>query len=290
MDALTLPVRRRTPREARQSGMSSDAASVNCPPLGLTRTAAHVYIWNDAGTVHGPLPSVTTILKVVDKSGPLVGWAKRETAACAVRNLDMLVRMRETGGDAAATDWLKRIPDFERDTAADIGTRVHRLVEQLARGVAPDVADAEAPYVDAYRGFLATFRPRFLAVEEMVASLKHGYAGTLDAIAVIGSETWMLDVKTGSGLYEATGLQLAGYSFADFIGRPGIPRRFRLPRATRFGVIHVRPERARLVEYHVDRGTFAAFLEARRLYAWQQGPGKSVVGEAVRAGDRSAAA
>src|SRR5450759_1599793 len=105
MDALTLSVRRRTQREARQNGMSSDSASVNCPPLGLTRTAAHVYTWNDAGTVHGPLPSVTTILKVVDKSGPLVGWAKRETAACAVRNLDALVAMREAGGDAAATDW-----------------------------------------------------------------------------------------------------------------------------------------------------------------------------------------
>jgi hypothetical protein len=55
-------------------------------------------------------------------------------------------------------------------------------------------------------------------------------------------------------------------------------------------VIHVRPESARLVEYRIDRGTFAAFLEARRLHAWQQGPGKSVVGEPVPVGDRSAAA
>jgi hypothetical protein len=227
---------------------------------------------------------------VVDKSGPLVGWAKRETSACAVRNLDMLVRMRETGGDAAAVAWLKGIPDYERDTAADIGTRVHRLVEQLARNTEPEVTPAEAPYVDAYRGFLATFRPRFLAVEEMVASLRQGYAGTLDAIAVIDGDTWLLDVKTGAGLYPETALQLAAYSFADFIGRPGIPRRFRLPRATRFGVIHVRPERARLVEYRVDRGTFAAFLEARRLHAWQQGPGRSVVGQPVSAGAGSAAA
>ncbi|MDR3638513.1 MAG: hypothetical protein P4L84_32210, partial [Isosphaeraceae bacterium] len=98
------------------------------------------------------------------------------------------------------------------------------------------------------------------------------------------------DVKTGAGLYGETGLQLAGYNFADFIGRPGVARRFRLPRATRFGVIHVRPEGARLVEYHVDRGTFAAFLEARRLYAWQQGPGRSVVGGPVPSGERSAVA
>jgi hypothetical protein len=261
-------------------------------PLGLTRTASHVYTWSGGeGTdARSPIPSVTTILKVLDKSGPLVGWAKRETAACAIRNLDVLTRMRADGGDAAAIDWLKRIPDYQRDTAADIGTRVHGLVEQLARGADPETSTDEAPFVDAYRRFLIDFKPRFLAVEEMVVSLRHDYAGTLDSIAVIGGETWLLDVKTGTGTYAETGLQLAGYGSADFIGRAGTTRRFRLPRATRFGVIHVRPEGARLIEYRVDRGTFAAFLEARRLFAWQQGAGKSVVGEPVQAGEGSAAA
>lgn len=260
------------------------------PPLGLARTDAHVYSWNDGATVVGPLPSVTTVIKVLDKSGPLVGWAKRETAACAVRNLDMLVRMREAGGDAAAVNWLKAIPDYQRDSAADIGTRVHRLVEQLARGIEPEITAEEAPFVDAYRTFLAAFRPRFLALEEMVVSLRHHYGGTLDAIAVIEGETWLLDVKTGTGVYPETGLQLAAYASADFIGRPGTPRRFRLPRATRFGVIHVRPEGARLIEYRVDRSTFAAFLDARRLLAWQQRPGKSVVGPPIDAGKGSEAA
>ena len=251
-------------------------------PLGLTRTANHVYTWSDGRAIYTPLPSVTTILRVIDKSGPLVGWAKRETAACAVRNLDMLLRMREAGGDAAAVAWLKGIPDFQRDTAADVGSRIHALAEQINRGLEPAVSTDEASFIDSYR--------RFLAVEEMVASLRHGYAGTLDAIASIGGETWVLDVKTGTGLYPETGLQLAAYASADFIGRPGSARRFRLPRATRYGAIHVRPEGARLVEYRVDRGTFAAFLEARRLFAWQQGPAKSVVGELVIAGAGSAAA
>jgi hypothetical protein len=270
--------------------MTTLPATSNPRPLGLTRTPSHVYSWNDGTTVRSPLPSVTTVIGVIDKSGPLVGWAKRETAACAVRNLDALVAMREAGGDAAATDWLKKIPDYRRDTAADIGTRVHKLVEQLALGAEPVVTADEAPFVDAYRAFLAEYRPRFLAVEEMVVSLRHGYAGTLDAIAVIGGETWLLDVKTGTGLYAETGLQLAGYASADAIGRPGTPKRFRLPRATRFGVVHVRPDGARLVEYAVDRGTFAAFLDARRLFAWQVDPAKSVVGKPVTAGEGTGAA
>jgi len=260
------------------------------PPLGLTRTAAHVYSWNDGANVYSPLPSVTTVIAVLDKSGPLVGWAKRETAACAVRNLDVLMRMRETGGDAAATDWLKKIPDYQRDSAADVGSRIHALAEQINRGLEPAVSADEAPFIASYRAFLASFRPRFLAVEEMVVSLKHGYAGTFDSVAVIDGQTWLLDLKTGSGVYPETALQLAAYGSADFVGRPSTPRRFRLPRATRFGVIHVRPETARLIEYRVDPSTFAAFLEARRLYTWQQGPAKSVVGEPVIAGAGSAAA
>jgi len=260
------------------------------PPLGLSRTAGHVYTFNTGSEVFSPLPSVTTVIGVLDKSGPLVGWAKRETAACAVRNLDMLVRMRETGGDAAATDWLKKIPDYQRDTAADVGSRIHALAEQINRGLEPAVTPDDAPFIEAYRAFLASFRPRFVAAEEMVVSLRHRYAGTFDAIAVIDGETWLLDLKSGSGVYPETALQLAAYGAADFIGRPGVARRFRLPRASRFGVIHVRPQGARLIEYRVDRGTFAAFLEARRLHAWQQGPGRSVVGEPVTAGAGSAAA
>lgn len=269
--------------------MATHPTTPESPPLGLTRDAKHRYTWNDGTTVYSPLPSVTTIVRVLDKSGPLVGWAKREVAACAVRNLDVLARMRETGGVAAAETWLKGLPDHQRDTAADVGTRIHRLAEQLARGAEPEVTAEEAPFVDGYRQFLAAYKPRFLAVEEMVVSLRHRYGGTLDAIALIDGETWLLDIKTGTGLYAETGLQLAGYASADFIGRPGTTRRFRLPRTTRFGVIHLRPEGSRLIEYHVDPGTVAAFLEARRLHAWVEGPGKSVVGELVPAAERSAA-
>jgi hypothetical protein len=258
--------------------------------LGLTRDVRHRYFWNDGEQARGPLPSVTTVLGVLDKSGPLVGWAKRETAACAVRNLDTLAQMRQTGGPEAAVNWLKAIPDYRRDSAADMGTRVHALVEQLARGVEPTVGAEEAPFVDAYRDFLRAFRPRFLAAEEMVVSLRHGYGGTLDAIAEIDGERWLLDVKTGSGIYSEAGLQMAAYAAADFIGRPGLIKRFRLPRVSRFGVVHVRPEGARLVEYGVDRAAFAAFLEARRLHAWRDGPAKSIVGKVLTATERTEAA
>jgi hypothetical protein len=251
------------------------------PPLGLSRTAGHVYSFNTGREVFSPLPSVTTILRVVDKSGPLIGWARREVAACAVRNLDVLVAMRAEGGPNAAVTWLKTIPDYARDKAADRGTQVHLLAEQIVRGGEPEVPEELAGHVASYRRFLREWSPRFVAVEQMVCSLTHGYAGTFDAIADIAGERWLLDLKSGNGIYPEAALQLAAYGAAQFIGRPGDPRRYRLPRPTRFGVVHVSADRAELVPMAVDRSTFATFLRALELWRWTQGPARTVIGRPI---------
>src|ERR1035437_10144220 len=102
------------PRPDVRSYVTHDARSTPPAGVGLVRDARHRYSWNG-----GPLyPSVTTILGIKDKPA-LVGWAKRETAACAVRNLDVLEAMVRSGGAQAAVDWLKRIPDYARDASAD---------------------------------------------------------------------------------------------------------------------------------------------------------------------------
>lgn len=258
-------------------------------PLGLTRDERHVYGFNDGTTVFHPIPSVTTAIKLIDKSGPLVGWAKRETAASAIRNLDALVTMRKEGGEKAAIDWLKTIPDYIRDRAADRGTSVHSIAEQIIRGQSPVIPEELGPYVAAYHGFLKTWTPKWIAVEQMVCSLKHGYAGTFDAFAVIGNERWLLDIKTSAGVYSETALQLAAYGAADFIGRPGDPRKYRVPRATRFGVIHVIPEGAELVPYDVTRSDFAVFLKCLEVWHWTQGKAKTVVGKPLTREGRNAA-
>jgi hypothetical protein len=257
--------------------VTDDARTTPSSAVGLVRDARHRYSWNG-----GPLyPSVTTILGIKDKPA-LVGWAKRETAACAVRNLDVLERMVRTGGGQAAIDWLKRIPDYARDASADLGSAVHAAAEAIARGQSGPVAEDVGPFVAAYRrDFLEVFRPRFIAVEAMVCSERYEYGGTADAFAEIDGEIWLLDYKTGAGVYPDTALQLGGLARAQFIGYPGDPVQYPVPFATRFGVVHIRPEGARLLPVVVNRETVAAFLDARRLYGWDQGPVKSVIGEPI---------
>jgi hypothetical protein len=274
-----------------QDKMSFDTApgASGAGPLtkvGLVRDARHRYSWNG-----GPLyPSVTTILGIKDKPA-LVGWAKRETAACAVRNLDVLEAMVRSGGSQAAVDWLKRIPDYARDASADLGSAVHAAAEAIARGQSGPVAEEVGPFIAAYRrDFLETFQPRFIAVEAMVCSERYEYGGTADAFAEIDGEIWLLDYKTGAGVYPDTALQLGGLARAQFIGYPGDPTQYPVPYATRFGVVHIRPEGAPLLPVVVDRETVSAFLDARRLYGWDQGPAKRVIGEPVERPASSAAA
>jgi hypothetical protein len=254
--------------------------------VGLVRDARHRYSWNG-----GPLfPSVTTIIGIKDKPA-LVGWAKRETAACAVRNLDMLERMVQSGGAQAAVEWLKRIPDYRRDASADLGTAVHAAAEAIARGEPASISDEVRPFVAAYRrDFLQAFAPRFIAVEAMVCSERYEYGGTADAFAEIDGEIWLLDYKTGSGVYPDAALQLAALARAQFIGLPGDPTPYPVPAASRFGVLHIRPEGAQLLPVVVDRATVAAFLDARRLFGWDQGPAKKVIGEPITRAANAAAA
>ena len=261
---------------------------MSLPSVGLWRTADHRYFWQEPGKpLVGPLTSVTTAMKALDKPA-LVPWAKRETAACAIRNLPMLADMVQHGGPVAAVNWLKSIPDYQRDTAADLGTRVHMLAEQIAAGGTPDMGDVEAPFVAAYRRFLADWQPVFLRVEAMVCNLTHEYAGTLDFLAVLGGKVTLTDIKTGSGAYSDTAIQLAGLANAEFLGWPGDPRKHPLPHIEQYAVLHLRPELYpdtgyRLIPYRITQDTFWRFLEAKGLWEWMQGEAKTVMGAPLTA-------
>ena len=73
-----------------------------------------------------------------------------------------------------------------------------------------------------------------------------GYGGTLDLIAELDGEVWLLDWKTGKSVASPAGevyrdhrLQLAAYEHAEFIAKPGDPERYPIPAITRHGIVHV---------------------------------------------------
>ena len=162
--------------------------------IGLTRDTKHFYEAQYPGIQQGKQPGITTIQGVMDKPA-LVPWAKRETAIAAIRNWDTLrsmVAQYPPNGDLAyhpAVSFLKATPGYQRDAAADIGTRVHAVAEALAKGEKPSVDEDTLAFAEAYvRDFLEPMKPKFhpLYTEAMVYhSGADGsvlpYGGTMDA-------------------------------------------------------------------------------------------------------------
>lgn len=237
---------------------------------GLIRSDDHHYRWDDGDW----LPGVTSVISKIDKSGPLIGWAKGVTADAALDNLDDLAIMQAAEGRPVAKAWLTAHATAQSDTAKDLGTTIHLAAEQIARGASPELAPEHLPWVTAYQRFLDDWRPQFRSLERGVCNLAEGYGGTFDFIATLDGATVLGDLKTGKGVYRESRLQLAALSRAEFIGLPNDPKQYRMP-AIDYGVIlHVRPD-AYSRGYQLFRVTqteadWQAFRGALAIYKWDQ--------------------
>jgi hypothetical protein len=260
-------------------------SSTRVPTVGLFRTDKHVYYWN-AGP---PMPGVTHAIDPADDKEGLIRWAKHEVAACSLRNFDFLQDLIARGGEDNAITWLQGIPDFQRDTAADLGSAIHRIAEAISRGTAHEVTEEQREYADAYVRFLVDYDPAFESLEQKVCSLTHSYGGTYDAIARINGKRTLIDYKTSRTLQPKIGLQLAAYAGAEFVGRINDPKqygvsKFGLDKFDDFAVLHIRPEQYargyKLIRFGVTSDDYEAFLHALALSKWRQ-TAKRLIGESI---------
>jgi hypothetical protein len=152
------------------------------------------------------LPSVSTILKVIAKPN-LVAWARR-TALETVREL-----LKEGLGVETALALAEVEPERQRDLAAQRGGLVHEAIAcALKKG--SYAAGEEDPRVRAALGFLTDYGFDCVAVELMVWSLHHRYAGTIDLVGRQADGAPILtDWKTG-GIWPEAALQLGAYAIA----------------------------------------------------------------------------
>ena len=244
-------------------------------------------------------PGVTSILNMLPKPF-LKAWAAKLVAETAVNNITEVIGLafRDPQG---AIDYLKRAPDRFTKSAADNGSEVHDVFEQIAKGTPPKRVHPDIePYVAHFMEFLDLCEPEFLLLEETVWSDEHGYAGSFDALAILHGagagelqgKTLFMDWKTTrSGVHEEVALQLAGYQYADAVVRPD-GARVPLPEADGGAVLHVRPEGWQLVpvntgivqiaEAEVD--VYDYLLALREVFDWDYEVKKHVLGRPVAAG------
>jgi hypothetical protein len=166
--------------------------------------ARHQYHWHDAdgqgGKVDLSVSGVSSHYPV--PFGAASGWAAKIIRQELLRS-DVEV---PTAGDDGRLAWAKEIckaPWRETKRAADIGTAVHRFIEDMAHGLEPDLSDDE-DVAKCQRGLGEWFQKNIkevIDIERRLYSRRWRIAGTCDMIARLWDGTvQVLDWKGVTGL------------------------------------------------------------------------------------------
>lgn len=197
------------------------------------------------------VPSVTTILEVLDKSGALTWWGMRTGIEGVIELWKRGIMPPATypsSYDLASLEKLiveqKLSTNHVKSDAGERGTRVHTAFEQWAddQRITPQPAVwpvDEQGYVTGLAEFLRELtlgEPTNIEAEVMVGSVEHGFAGRYDLRLllqkpvevttriypqkapkreVIPAGRYMLDLKTSKGVYDTHFLQMEAYEAAS---------------------------------------------------------------------------
>ena len=199
------------------------------------------------------LPSVTTIGAVVGKPA-LLRWASKKSVQAVLASASAV---REDSATLSSDEYLKAVTTHlqaeiakcgactqggdqkrhsyfhERDSheKSHLGNRVHKRIDyELAtrpapdglgqdRGAPPPLSVEEDHCYQKWVAWSRTVDIHPIKVEEQIYSITHGFAGTLDLLAMIdlrdgnGPQLSVVDWKTG-GIYEDAFLQSVAYQVA----------------------------------------------------------------------------
>ncbi len=172
-------------------------------------------------TVDGrKIPSVTTATGVIDKSGPLMHWAVKLVKEYLLQNLNVLIEDTKGGKITAIIEEAAIQHRVRKEKAADLGTQVHRWAEEFIKAKTkedwpPLPRDPQVHNgVTAFLKWVDEYDVKFLSSERHIYSMKHDYAGIMDAEAIIKGKKSVVDFKTSNALYSEMRLQVAAYQGA----------------------------------------------------------------------------
>lgn len=241
--------------------------------------------------------SVTTIIGQGIPKPALLPWGIKMVAEGAVSRRSTLAAMLSDcktpdecteGAWCEACDqtikWLKGVPYAKRDKAANLGTLLHAAIEahRLGQPFPPIPADVQG-HMAAFEQFLVDFQPEYLATEAPVFNRSQHYAGTLDGLVRLTLPLhdepglYVLDAKSGKGVYPEVGLQLSAYSHAEFIGLPDGDEQ-PMPATDGALALHLTADGYRLIEVRADDEVFTSFLYAREVFRFLEETSKTILG------------
>lgn len=220
--------------------------------------------------------SVTTAISDGIAKPGLNRWFIKNMAELAARRRKKLAGFSKIPD---AKEWLLDEYYKSKDnTAANLGSTVHSLMERISLGEQPVIPMDAVEYIDAYNAFLNSYKPVITESEVTVFSRTHGYAGTADAFMTIDGKNYVCDYKTGKSVYPEAALQMSAYRYGDFLGRPD-GEEAPVPKVDGALVIHVRPDGVKVIPVNAGPDTFDTFLSALDIFRWQRIDGPHAIGE-----------
>jgi len=204
---------------------------------------AHTIYKNAAGV---RIPGVTTITGMLGwNSRTLINWANR----MGLQGIDTNKYV---------------------DDKAAIGTLAHLFVTDGIQDVKTDTSDYSQSQIseamDSVQNFYRwkdehDFNPIF--VERRLISELYQYGGQIDIYAKIDEKFWLVDLKTGSGVYPEMMIQVAG-AYANALRENGYAvdgvRILNIPRSKTEGFID------RAISPEMSRACFKVFQHCRKIY------------------------
>jgi len=144
------------------------------------------------------------------KHGHEVGglWVPRVTAITEIVNKPALLKYYAQQESYEAAQVLLQ-------NSANWGTKTHNTVEHLLKGEDVKIDSLIAPSIQAFQDWLSQFdvvvaNPQ-QDIEKMIFDPENLYAGRMDALLEVNGELGILDIKTGTGIWEEYYLQTAAY-------------------------------------------------------------------------------
>lgn len=175
----------------------------------------HKYTLEHTGEV---VPSTTSITGVIDKPA-LINWAVSQTTEYIHAVWEPGRKYFQKAIDAILEAASKARHETSQE-AIDIGNMVHEWLEAYGRAYLSDsdhmpLMPEDPRAVASCEAFLQWVKKNdvvFLATEQKVYSLEHGYSGTFDLLARVNGKLSLLDYKSSKRIYEEYFLQGAGLS------------------------------------------------------------------------------
>lgn len=252
-----------------------------------------VYFKNERYYLHEgtgfKVPGVSAI-KGMLPSPALAGWFRKFTATYCIDNLEM-ISLLAAQDESGAIDLVKNATQRHSRKAADRGTAVHFMAEQIMRDKLAGVKSSfqttgdDMDYLRNFARFVKEFEVEPVAVERTVWSKEHDYAGTLDLLCHLKGYDglYIVDYKSGqSGIYSDAGIQQTGYRWADsYIDDDGEFQS--MPEVAGAFGMWLRPDGWGLYPLRTDEVMWGVFQHLREVYRYTVEVADTVVSKPVNA-------